>query len=129
MTVTREQALELLQTRYYDGIDRGDMTLAVSALHPDVEWSHAQVWAHHEFERAEASAYHGRDEIEAFLLARRRQLADSGITHAVVDLVLEGDRGAFRGEVTGPDRTTKLPFLVWVEFTDGLISRYDLRPL
>lgn len=125
---TRDEAIRLLQTTYYDHIDKGEMAVAVSALHPDVDWSHAQVWAHHGFARGEPTAYRTRDEVEAFLSARVDELRESGIQHKMVDLIIEGDRGALLGHVLGPDGSTK-PFMVWFEMSDGLISRYTLRPI
>jgi ketosteroid isomerase-like protein len=124
----RELALSLLQQTYYDGVDAGDMARATSALHEDIEWSHAQVWAHHEFAAGKPTRMQGRAAIREFLEARREQLAAAGIRHAVVDLVIDGGRGAFLGQVTGPDGTRK-PFMVWFELRDGLIGRYLLRPL
>ena len=75
-----------------------------------------------------AMVAHGRAAIEAFLVARREQLAAAGIRHRVVDLVIDQGRGAFLGEVRGPDGSCK-PFMVWFELRDGLIGRYLLRPL
>ncbi len=124
----RELALRLLQQTYYDGVDQGDMRRAASALHEDIEWSHAQVWAHHEFAVGKPTRMQGRAAIEAFLEARREQLAAAGIRHRVVDLVIDQGRGAFLGEVRGPDGSCK-PFMVWFELRDGLIGRYLLRPL
>lgn len=120
--------MELLQARYYDGIDSGDMERAAAACTDDIVWSHEQVWAHHEFERKEASALSGSAAILEFLTARKTQLAESGIQHKVRDLVVDGDRGAFVGYVLGPDGSEK-EFMVWFELRDGLMSRYELRPL
>ena len=125
---TKEQAYTLLQLTYYDGIDEGDMALAASALHPDVEWSHQQVWAHHEFERGEPSTLHGRDAVQEFLAARVRQLAEARIRHKIRELVFEENHGAFIGDVFGEDGSHK-PFMVWFEIRDDRVSRYLLRPL
>ncbi|MBV7407454.1 nuclear transport factor 2 family protein [Maritimibacter sp. DP1N21-5] len=125
---TREDAIRLIQSIYYDSIDAGDMARAATALHPDIDWSHAQVWAHHDFARAEPSGFKGRQAVRDFLAARVDQLREARITHGIEDMVFENDRGAFLGNVTGPDGTTK-PFMVWFALTDGLVSRYDLRPL
>ena len=124
----RELALKLLQGGYYDGVDAGDMVRATSVLHEEIEWSHAQVWAHHEFVAGKPTRMQGRTAIREFLEARREQLATAGIRHRVADLVMDQGRGAFLGEVAGPDGTTK-PFMVWFELRDGLIGRYLLRPL
>lgn len=103
------------------------MDTAVMAFHPDVEWSHSQVWAHHDFARGEPTQLHGRAAVRELLAARVAELKDAGITHHVRDMIMEGDKGAFIGAVEGPgpDR----PFMVWFEMTDGLVSRYVLRPL
>ncbi|HEX2793488.1 MAG TPA: nuclear transport factor 2 family protein [Croceicoccus sp.] len=123
----KAHAHHLFQDIYYGHVDKGDMTTAVSALHPDVEWSHAQVWAHHGFARGEPSAHKGRDAVYGLLSARVDELKDAGITHHVRDMVMEGNKGAFIGAVEGPgpDRL----FMVWFEIEDDLVKRYDLRPL
>jgi len=124
----RELALKLLQGTYYDGVDQGDMALATSALHQDIDWSHAQVWSHHGFAAGTPTQMRGRAAIRAFLEARREQLAAAGIRHRVDDLVINDGRGAFIGHVLGPNGEKK-PFMVWFELRDGLIGRYWLRPL
>lgn len=121
-------AYRLLQETYYDSVDRGDMKSAASALHADVEWSHAQVWAHHDFQRGEPTLKHGREEVEDYLAARKEKLLEARIRHKVRDLVCEGDRGAILGYVLGPDGAEK-PFMVWFEIRDDKIARYLLRPL
>ncbi|GKY89588.1 nuclear transport factor 2 family protein [Sinisalibacter aestuarii] len=125
---TRAEAIRLIQATYYDGIDAGDMARATSALHPDVDWSHAQVWAHHGFERGEASGCRGRQAVYDLLSARVAELAQARITHRIEDMVFEDGRGAFLGYVEGPGGMRK-PFMVWFELSDGLVSRYTLRPL
>lgn len=124
----KEKAYELLQSTYYDGIDAGDMAKAASALHENVEWSHAQVWPHHGFVRGEPSTNHGRATVQAFLQERVQQLAEARIRHKVRDMVCDGNKGAILGYVRGEDGTER-PFMVWFEITDGKISRYLLRPL
>ena len=124
----KEKAWELLQSTYYDGVDAGDMAKAASALHEDVEWSHAQVWPHHGFVRGEPSTNHGRAEVQAFLEARVQQLAEARIRHKVRDMVIEGNKGAILGYVRGEDGTER-PFMVWFEIEDDKLSRYLLRPL
>jgi ketosteroid isomerase-like protein len=126
--MTRDQAVQLLQGTYYDGIDAGDMKRAAAALHEDVEWSHAQVWAHHEFNRGEPATLRGRESVQAFLRQRVQQLAEARISHKIRDLIFDGQRGAFIGYVRGPDATEK-DFLVWFEIRDRKIARYLLRPL
>jgi hypothetical protein len=123
-----ERAYELFETIYYGNIDRGDMAAAALALHPDVEWSHQQVWAHHGVARGTPESLRGRDAVQAFLSARIGQLREARIRHHVRDLVFERDRGAFRGAVDGPDGRS-LGFIVWFEVRDELVSRYLLRPI
>ncbi len=125
---TPARAFELFEQVYYGNIDRGDMAGAASALHPEIEWSHQQVWAHHGFARGAPQTLHGRDAVQAFLAARVAQLREAGIRHHVRDMVYEGGRGAFRGVVDGPDGRS-LEFIVWFELADGLIRRYVLRPV
>ena len=125
---SKQRALELLQTTYYDSVDRGDMTAAASAMHEAVAWSHLQVWEHHGYRReSQATELHGRQAVEDFLAERRQQIAEAGIQHKVRDLVFENDKGAFIGAVEGPG-PDKL-FMVWFEIKDDRISRYVLRPL
>jgi hypothetical protein len=125
---TAQRAFELFETVYYGNIDRCDMAQAVTALHPDVEWSHQQVWAHHGFARGTPETRRGRSAVEEFLSARVAQLREAHIRHHVRDMVFEGDRGAFLGAVDGPDGRS-LWFMVWFELRDELVSRYVLRPL
>ena len=125
--MSKELIRHLIQEIYYDNVDRGDMTAATQAFHPDVEWSHAQVWAHHDFARGHAVALQGRAAVFDFLQERVAQLKDAAITHHLTDLVWEGDRGAYLGVVRGPG--PEKPFMVWIELRDGLIGRYTLRPL
>lgn len=127
---TAERAHELFERMYYGGIDRGDMAGAASALHPEVEWSHQQVWAHHEFARGAPQELHGREAVRAYLGARVPQLREARIRHHVREMVFdpERDRGAFLGAVDGPDGRS-LAFLVWFELRDDLVKKYVLRPL
>jgi len=124
----RELAFHLLQDTYYDSIDRGDMEKAASALHEEVEWSHQQVWSHHDFQQGRPSLKRGSAVVGAFLAERREKLAEAKIRHHVRDLVCEENRGAMLGYVLGPDGTEQ-SFMVWFEIRDGKLSRYLLRPL
>jgi hypothetical protein len=123
----KELAFNLFQNVYYGNVDRGDMTAAAQAFHPHVEWSHAQVWAHHEFARGNAILLVGRDKVNAYLAERVPQLREAKITHHVRKMVMEGDTGAFIGAVEGPGPERQ--FMVWFELKDNLISHYTLRPL
>jgi ketosteroid isomerase-like protein len=127
MTTNKERAFHLFQNVYYANVDRGDMTAATAAFHPDVDWSHAQVWAHHDFARGHAQQLHGRDAVREFLAARVEQLREAKITHHVRDMIVDGDKGAFIGAVEGPGAVKQ--FMVWFELRDGLVARYVLRPL
>ena len=122
-----ERAQHLFQDIYYDNVDRGDMEAATQAFHPQVDWSHAQVWAHHEFARGNPEHLHGRDAVKVFLAARIDQLREATITHQVRKLAVNGDIGAFLGAVEGPGPDKE--FLVWFEIEDDLIKRYTLRPV
>ncbi|MCZ8130185.1 MAG: nuclear transport factor 2 family protein [Steroidobacteraceae bacterium] len=127
---TATRAFELFETVYYGGIDRGDMATATSALHPAIEWSHQQVWAHHGFARGTPETKHGREAVREFLAARVAQLREARIRHHVREMVYDEPRGrgAFLGAVEGPDGRS-LGFMVWFELEDGLVRRYLLRPL
>ena len=125
-------AMKLLQQTYYDGIDAGDMALAASALHPDIDWSHAQVWRHDDLGlggEPHVQQHHGAAAIRTFLDGVKPHLAAAQIRHRITDLVIDGERGAFLGSVVSRTDDRSVPFLVWFELTDGLMSRYTLRPL
>jgi hypothetical protein len=132
--ITRDEAHRLLQAVYYDSIDAGDPGAAVQALHEDIRWTHAQVWQAHDLELGH-SELHGRAAVEAFLRAAMPKLREAQILHKVDEIVFDADRqhGAILGHVEGregtPDAGVRAPFMVWIEATDGLISRYELRPL
>ncbi len=123
-----ELAYQLLQLTYYDSVDKGDMEMAASALHEDVEWSHQQVWAHHGFPRGNPSQLRGRTAIRDLLLARRSELTAAKIRHRVRDLICDGKVGALIGYVLGPD-SSEQPFMVWFELRDEKIGKYILRPI
>ena len=124
----RELALHLFQTTYDDSIDRGDMATAVSAFHEDIQWSHVQVWEHHDYRRRDQpTRFNGRAEVQAFLSERVDKLKEAGIRHRVRELVCDGERGAFLAAVEGPG--PERPFFVWFEIRDGKVARYTLRPL
>jgi ketosteroid isomerase-like protein len=122
-----ELAYALLQLTYYDSIDRGDMASAVAALHEDIEWSHVQVWEHHDYRRRDQpTRLNGRQEVETFLSERIGKLREAGIRHRIRHLVCEGSKGAFLAAVEGPGG--EVPFFVWFELRDGKVARYLLRP-
>ena len=124
---TQELAMSLFQDIYYDSKDRGDIKRAVSAFHPHVEWSHAQIWAHHEYSQGARMELKSRAELEALLLEREDKMAEENIRHKVRRMVCEDNVGAFLGAIEGKDR--QADFMVWFELKDDLISRYIARPL
>ncbi|MFC6719826.1 nuclear transport factor 2 family protein [Natrialbaceae archaeon GCM10025810] len=118
---------ELLQGTYFDAVDAGDAGTAASAMHPDVDWTHMQVWEHDGHTSRETDSLDGREELRAFLDARVDEMQVVGIEHKVRDIVYEDGRGGFRAEVVGPEGDTA-GFIGWVEMTDDLISRYTVAP-
>jgi hypothetical protein len=124
---TKQQAWDLFQKGYYDNVDSGKMEAAAAVYHADLDWSHQQVWVHHNYQRAEPTRFTSPAQITTFLNERKAKLAEAKIRHQVRDMVFENDKGAFLGAVvgSGPDQH----FMVWFELKDGKISRYSLRPL
>ena len=126
--LSKDQVLEMFQKVYFDSIDRGEMTKAVSIFHEDVEWTHTQVWEHDQYQRSKGSdRLKGRKAVEALLKERTTALAGVKIRHVVRDLVFEGNRGAFIGHVEGPGK--QLPLVAWFETKDDKIFRYTITPL
>ncbi len=70
---------------------------------------------------------HGRATVREFLAARMSEMQVEGIEHKVRQVICDGQTGAFRAEVVGPTGAT-VPFLGWVELTDGKISTYIVSP-
>ena len=123
-----ERAHHLIQTTYYDSIDRGDFETAVTALHEDVVWNHVRVWQPTESDRTSVHELRGRNAVYEFLEGYRDKLAQDKTRHLIERLVTDGEVGAQLGAVVGPDGESA-PMIVWFEITDGLISRYTVRPL
>ena len=120
----RTLARKLLQEIYYDAIDAGDMSTACTALHPDVDWSHSQVWPHGKAERSGArTVLHGRAAVEAFLTGRKQLLSEPRVHHKLGDFVMEGAAGAARSYVEDGSGVI-LPFTLWFEIRGALIYRY-----
>jgi ketosteroid isomerase-like protein len=117
----------LLQNTYFDSIDSGDAKTAVTALHENVEWVHRQVWEHDGHTSDDVDVYQGRDAVFEFLDARIGEMQREGIEHRVEEAICEGDRGAFRAVVVGPEGAEQ-PFFGWVELADGLVSMYSVTP-
>jgi len=127
MEITQEQLHTLLQTSYFDNIDRGDADRAVQAFTDDVAWSHYQVWEHPGHMRNRADVFKGRKELRDFLAARIADMQVEGIRHQVTHVIVQGNEGAFRAEVLGVTGKN-MRFFGWVELTDGRISRYIVGP-
>lgn len=118
----------LLQGTYFDSIDGGDAKTAVEALHEDIEWVHRQVWEHDDYASAHVDIIEGRTAVYELISPRIGEMQEIDIEHKVREAIVEGDRGAFRAEVVGPEGDAE-PFFGWVELTDGLISKYVVTPL
>lgn len=127
MEITQEQLHTLLQTSYFDSIDRGDADHAVEAFTDDVTWSHYQVWEHHGHTRNRADVLRGRKELRDFLAARITDMQVEGIRHQVKRVIVQGNEGAFRAEVVGVTGEN-MHFFGWIELTEGRISRYIVGP-
>jgi hypothetical protein len=126
--LSRDEVWNMFQKIYFDSIDKGDMTKAVTIFHDDVEWIHTQVWEHDGYRRDKGSdRLKGRHEAEALLKGRKVDLRRQGVRHLLKDLVLEGNRGAFIGHVKGPGK--ELPLIAWFEIKDDKIYRYIVTPL
>ena len=88
--LTKEKVLEMFQKIYFDSIDRGEMTEAVSIFHEDVEWIHTQVFDHHPHPKDPGSdKLKGKSNLEAYLLKRKKDSTkQTPREHVVKDLVL-----------------------------------------
>ncbi len=117
----------LLQHRYFDNIDTANAAGAVEVFTPDAHWQHTQVWPHDGHDARKTDRLHGRDALLAFLTDRVVQMQRIQIRHRVDEVILGGNRGAFRARVEGPDGRS-LGFLGWVELQDGLLQRYLVVP-
>jgi hypothetical protein len=113
---------------YFDNIDNANADGAVQALHDNVEWVHTQVWEHDGHDRSTVDAIHGRESVHEFLAGRIGEMQVEGIKHNVRKVIVDGDSGAFRAEVIGPEGDSS-PFFGWVDIADGLISTYIVAPV
>lgn len=125
--MTREELQALLQNTYFDNIDNARPEGAVQAFTPDAEWQHTQVWAHDGHSSRHTDRLQGRDNLLAFLAERVPQMQAIQIKHRVDEVIVDGNRGAFRARVTGPTGRS-LGFVGWVELRDGLLQRYIVMP-
>jgi hypothetical protein len=117
----------LLQNVYFNNVDTANAEAAVAALAPDVHWQHTQVWAHDGHDSRHTDRLAGRDAVHAFLAERVTEMQRIRITHHVDDVVTDGERGAFRARVVGPDGSSK-GFVGWVEVADNRLKRYIVMP-
>lgn len=122
-----DQLRALLQNTYFDNIDGARPAEAVDAFTADVHWQHTQVWAHDGHDSRRTDRLRGREVLRDFLAARVKQMQVIRIRHKVDEVIVSGDRGAFRARVVGPDGTSK-GFLGWVELRDGLLQSYIVVP-
>lgn len=118
MEMTQAQLLGLLQTCYFDNIDRGDADRAVQAFTDNVAWSHYQVWEHDGHMRNRADVFEGRKEVRDFLAARIADMQVEGIHHRVTHAIVQGNEAAFRAEVLGVTGEN-MHFFGWVELSNG----------
>lgn len=125
--LTRRRLRKLLQETYFDNIDDANARAAVRALHEDVEWVHTQVWVHDGHDRSETDTLHGRGDVLDFLASRLDSMQELGLKHTVLEVLVDGSKGAFRARVEGPGNRS-IPFLGWVEVRDDRISHYLVAP-
>lgn len=123
----KQDLYTLLQQRYFDNIDTANPAGAVAAFVPDAHWQHTQVWPHDGHDARTTDRLEGREALLAFLTDRVVQMQRIRIRHRVDEVILSGDRGAFRARVEGPDGRS-LGFLGWVELRGGLLQRYLVVP-
>jgi hypothetical protein len=125
----RELAHHLLQDIYYDSIDRAQMTEAVAALHPDVDWSHSLVWPHADTHRSgERVQLRGRKAVDSFLTSRTAFLSVPRVHHRLGEFAMEGPVGSARSYVED-ERGNLMPFTLWFALKDDLLHRYAVYPL
>jgi hypothetical protein len=121
--VNSKQARELLQHVYFDSIASGNIARAVTALHPEVQWSHQRVWNHQDGDVPEYVS--SQTEVARVLNGRRSTI--EGLEYDVTDCVVDDDKGGFLG-VVGIEGETKFPFIGWIEIERAMIRRYVVRP-
>ena len=112
---------------YFDAIDDGRVEDAIERLHPEVTWSHMQVWQADPDQPTHRRTHQGREAVASVLRAYQQSSeADRNVSHEVREILVDGDRCAFLGAVVGPERT--FPMFGWVTFDDELIRRYVAGP-
>lgn len=125
--MTEQKLHTLLQVTYFDNIDNANPAGAVAAFTAGAHWQHTQVWPHDGHDSRQTDRLQGRENLLAFLRARVPQMQVIQITHRVDEVIVNGDRGAFRARVMGPDGQTR-GFLGWVELKDNLLQSYRVVP-
>ena len=125
--MTAEELRAHLQHTYFDNVDTANPEGAVLAFTPDMHWQHTQVWAHDGHDSRHTDRLQGRAALLDFMQARVKEMQVIKIRHRVDEVIVTGDRGAFRASVLGPEGR-RLGFLGWVELCDGLIQRYIVVP-
>ncbi len=126
-SLSTEELYRLLQEIYFDSIDDGDAETAISVMHEDVEWVHTQVWEEDGQTSQKTDIITGREDIFKFLYSRVGEMKDKGIEHTIRDIVAADGKGSFRADIVELDGNT-IPFLGWVELTEGKISKYIVAP-
>ena len=126
--LTKEQAWELFQDKYFDLVDSGEMEKAASIFHDDVEWIHTQVWEHDEHRRDKGSdRLKGKKQVEALLKGRTQSMGKESVRHVLQEMVFDGKKGAFIAHVKGADK--EVPLFAWFELRDEKVYRYIVGPL
>lgn len=130
MKTSREQALDLIQNRYYRGTDTNDPELCASALSDDVEWSHISVWNPSELSEG-VDRLMGRQEVFDFLSTILDRVYVAGLVHTVREFVYDEDeqRGAFLAVTTSTKDDRAESYMVWFSVEQGLLNRYLMRPV
>ena len=117
-----EANVEALQ-RGYDALNRGDLSVVLDLLHPDIEW-------HEPGDSPEAGTHHGRDSFERFF----RSWIDSFDEFRVVPekVVERGNdlvavvRQSGRGRASGVEIEIRLAHVWTIE--DGRAVRWEAVP-
>ncbi|WP_027948803.1 nuclear transport factor 2 family protein [Haliea salexigens] len=125
--MTPEELHAHLQHVYFDNVDTANPAGAVLAFTRDMHWQHTQVWPHDGHDSRHTDHLHGRAALLEFMQTRVKEMQVIRIRHRVDEVIVQGDRGAFRASVLDPSGRS-LGFLGWIELSDGLIHRYLVVP-
>lgn len=124
--ISKEELHELLQEQYFNALDRGDVETALATMDDDVEWIHTD-WEGGPSGQTGSLVVQGKESLRGFLeqttaaMERGELGAWSKVEHEVLEVIVDGNRAAFRAEMTGP---FKFPFLGWVELKNGKLGKY-----